>query len=452
MNIRAIRFALLGVVLVLLLGVVPAASQTARIHQPDVSPDVISRLFGSHRFGTTAAVTNSFELVGHNDLGGGIDYGDIFGHGDFAYVGTRCGVAPPYRGGRGVQVVDISDPTAPTVVATLGNPKWTRAEDVVVRDVHTPWFSGALAAVGIQGCFGSGQRNQVFTGLEFFDVTYPRHPAQLGSWRLPLHRMGCHEIDLVQRADGMVLAGCAHNLYDQALTSSPAVEFVDVSDPSRPRTVSQFRDPVNVFSGVGCDPLSFDHSVRFEDHGQVAYLSYWDAGTKRLDISDPTHPKEVETVKISPPDEDGSQHSMTLARDGRWLLINPEDFSSQDCPDDPRWVGGGEVWVYANTSIPHYVGQFFTPNTHSKRKDGIFTAHNTEVVGGDQFFSSWYSDGLVWWTMDQNGIAHMKGQFVPPAGPEGPPLMWGVYPEPQKGLVLGSDILTGLWIVRPVGS
>lgn len=44
-----------------------------------------------------------FHLVGHNGLGTLHDYGDVWGHGNYAYVGTRCGDTG--RGGAGVKVV-----------------------------------------------------------------------------------------------------------------------------------------------------------------------------------------------------------------------------------------------------------------------------------------------------------------------------------------------------------
>jgi hypothetical protein len=70
-------------------------------------------------------------------------------------------------------------------VSKLANPAFTRAEDVTVRAVRTPSFSGVLAVVGIQACFGSGHEAEVVPGLRCFDVTHPRHPVLLSHWDLP---------------------------------------------------------------------------------------------------------------------------------------------------------------------------------------------------------------------------------------------------------------------------
>lgn len=398
---------------------------------------------------TPSGVTlQHFKLLGHHDLGADVDFGDVWGFGNFAYIGTRCG--PDIQGGAGVRVVDISDPTNPVLVSTLGTPEFTRAEDVVVRHVSTPSFTGDLAAVGIQLCFGSGHASAI-TGLRFYNVTDAAHPTEVGEW--DLHRaVGCHEIDLVQRADETVLAGCARNLVDQE-NGSVGVHVVDATNPADPQEISTFSLDVNPVSGVGCFPVQFAHSVRFTEDGQTMYVSYWDAGTVNVDLSDPTSPTEVATTQIVPPDSDGDNHSMTLANGGTWMVINQEDDSPVSCPGHPEFDGFGKAWVFDNSdpANPTLLGTFATDDAASHRMDGIFTIHNTEAVLGTQFFSSWYTDGIVWWTMDDTGRSRQVGQFVPPATVNGPAFVWGVFPDSEHDLILGSDFITGLWIVKPVG-
>ncbi len=186
------------------------------------------------------AEAENFKLVGHSNLDGFADYGDVFAHGHFAYVGSRCGAAN--RGGDGVQVVDISKPRHPQVVSKLSNPTFTRAEDVTVLEVHTATFRGALAVVGIQACFGTGHEAEVVPGIRFFDVTHPSRPRLLSHWDLPEGTIGCHEVDAAQRPDGTVLAGCARNLvdhinsFDSGNTEGLGIYLVNATKPSVPRT------------------------------------------------------------------------------------------------------------------------------------------------------------------------------------------------------------------------
>jgi hypothetical protein len=402
----------------------------------------------------SSIVLDNFRFVGHTDLGGGIDFADVWAHGDFAYVGTSCG--GDRVGAGGVRVADISKPTHPRQVSRLQNAQFTRAQDVVVRHVRTPFFVGDLAVVGIQACLGSGHEGEVPTGLMFFDVTHPAQPRLLSEWFLPPGAIGCHEIDLVQRADGVVLAGCARQVFDQfdpetGAQVPGAVKLVNATDPSHPTTLTSWEMPVDPFAGIGCLNINFAHSIRFEHSGQDAYVSYWDAGTVHLDLTSPASPVIVSDTVIAPPDEDGDNHSMTLANGNRWLVINPEDFSPQDC--GPDFGGWGEAYVYANAETsPTFLGTFSTPNSRSDRADGMYTVHNTEVALERQFFSSWYSDGIVWWTMDDNGTSRQLGQFVPPASESfGIPLVWGVYVDSVHDLILASDFGSGLWLIRPKG-
>jgi hypothetical protein len=55
-----------------------------------------------------APVADGFNVIGHNSLGGRDANGDVWVHGDFAYVGTWSSPCT----GRGVKIIDVSDPTA----------------------------------------------------------------------------------------------------------------------------------------------------------------------------------------------------------------------------------------------------------------------------------------------------------------------------------------------------
>jgi len=398
-------------------------------------------------------VLDNFKFVGHSPLDGFGDYGDVYAHGDFAYIGSRCSTTR--QGGDGVQVVDISHPKNPKLVSTLPNPPFTRAEDVTVLDVHTTTFTGALAVVGIQVCFGSGHEAEVIPGLRLFDVTHPNHPVLLSHWDLPQGTAGCHEIDAVQRADGKLLLSCARNLIDhRSSNGANALHLIDATNPASPQKITDWTLNLNPDAGVGCSPNQFSHSARFEDAGNSIYVSYWDAGTVHLDITTPTAPKVVSTTKIAPPDEDADNHSMTLANDGKILIINTEDFSPDECQGDAAFGGWGEVYIYDNTNptAPAFLGTFSTPNSRSTKTPGAFTDHNTEVTAHGQYFSSWYSDGIVWWTLADHGVAQQRGQFVPPPRSDGSPAsVWGVFIDTTHNVILASDTRTGLWIAKPKG-
>jgi hypothetical protein len=394
---------------------------------------------------------SNLKVLAHHDLGGGGFNADVWVHGTTAYVGVwgrdpAQDIACPASG---VKVIDIGDPTAPTLLGVLQNPELTTGEDVVVRSVSTLSFTGDLAVVGIQAC---GGYRDVLRGLQFFDVTDPASPVELGTWDAVHPTIGCHEVDLSVTAAGRVLAGCSIPFAEQYDAGVPVV-IVDATDPTTPVKVGTYTNPVE--AGVGCVSATLAHSVRFAGGGRRMYVSYWDAGTIELDVTDPSHPVEVARTEIAPPDEDANNHSLTEVS-GRWLIINPEDFSPDDCGEE--YGGWGEAWLYERRNGPTRLrGTFATQNSQSTRTDGVYTVHNTEVWGGTQAFSSWYSDGIRWWEFESTGRTRARGWFVPPATPDpngywpAVPLVWGVALQPQHDLVLASDINSGLWILRPIG-
>ncbi len=404
--------------------------------------------------------TRNFTVVGHSDLGGGGLNADVWEHRGYAYVGVWSGPCPA----TGVKVADVRAPHHPKLVSRLHNPRRTSAEDVVVRHVETPRFTGDLAVVGIQTC-GDPANRRVFRGLQFFDVTDPTSPSRVSRFRVASGTIGCHEVDLVVRSDGRVLAACA-NPFAEQITGSDEVDLVDVTNPYRPRKVGGFAlgrdlgvDPGNNPDNVGCFSATFAHSVRFTRGGHQLFVSYWDYGTLRFRVPfDGRLRRPNARTDISPPDEDADNHSMTLARGGDTMVVNSEDFSPIECGQP--FQGWGDAYVYTNrTGDNRLLSIFSTPDSRSSRSDGFYSVHNTERAGRQrtQMISSWYSDGVVWWSLRHRRHPKMMGQFVPPPteDPTGffppVPIVWGVYPDRSSNLIFASDINSGLWILRPTG-
>jgi hypothetical protein len=253
----------------------PAAGQPRPT--PDRHPVGVAGAPGhATRASGPAARPQRLEVVGHSTAGGGGFNAGVFAHRHFAYLGVFGG--DPAAGtpcpASGVKVVDYRDPGSPRLVAVLRHPRLTSAEDVVVRPVRTRAFTGDLAAVGVQAC---GDRRRVFRGLLLFDVTRPWRPRLLGRWAAPFPARGCGAVDLVQRQDGRVLAGCALPFAEQ-VRAGDEVSLVDATDPRSPGKVGGWslgRDlGADPRRGVGCFAASLADGVRFANRGQRVYVSY----------------------------------------------------------------------------------------------------------------------------------------------------------------------------------
>ena len=284
----------------------------------------------------SGAFTDEFEVIGHNALGARDSNGDVWVHGDFAYVGTWGGPCT----GRGVKIIDVSDPSAPRVIGAAAARRGTSAEDMVVRSVSTSSFEGDLMIVGIQRCGRQGGPSAMY-GAELWDVTDPHHPSQLGVIDITHGGGGAHELDLIQRGDNVyaALALPFSEWFDPVPVGDVAI--FDVTDPSSPVMTAEWgvvddsQPQPGPFYGMGSFGAAFAHSVRFSVDGMQLYVSYWDRGVITLDVADVEAPVETGATQY-PPGQDGDLHSVTPY--GQYLLTNDEDFDPRS-PAEVRFDG-----------------------------------------------------------------------------------------------------------------
>jgi hypothetical protein len=322
----------------------PAAAKLAAAHARAAGAQTVA----------SEGVARNFEVVGHNDLGLSETNGDVWVHGNFAYVGTW---SDPCNG-RGVKIVDVSDPTSPQLVGTLAAREGTSAEDMKVISVSTPFFTGDLMGVGIQRCGDDPALDDQEFGLQLWDVTNPHAPVMLGEEFGVGHGAGgVHELDLFQRGE---------NVY--ALLAHPFSEWfdpvghgdfiiVDVTNPSLPVMTADWGAGANSFSpgpfwGQGSFGAMFGHSARASADGTKAYVSYWDLGVLTFDITDVTNPVLLTRTRYKPW-EDGDAHSMTPLVTGRRTFIfqNDEDFDPTT-PAQIRFRGGRRIGPESAGSAP----------------------------------------------------------------------------------------------------
>jgi len=285
-------------------------------------------------------VADSFDVLGHVNLGGGSPNGDVFffDHGGdigkYAYVGSWSSPCS----GAGAKIIDVNDPSRPKVVARAGARTGISNEDVVVAEIG----SMDVLGMGVQVCKAQGAPG----GLQLFDVTDPANPQPLSF--LPVPAGGVHELDIVTREDGITLALLAVPFveFDNTYFGADAggeFRIVDISDPANPAELADWGviedsslinfagdDEVSSsFQGLGYFAAHYAHSARAADGGMTAYVSYWDSGVLKFDISDPSNPVLLARTQYGVED-DGDAHSMTPYDAGgtRYILQNDEDLDS----------------------------------------------------------------------------------------------------------------------------
>jgi hypothetical protein len=403
------------------------------------------------------------KLVGHLQTPRGFN-GDVWVHNRTAYVGSwgTDGSCPVL----GVRAVGVANPRRPRIVSRFARFRGATSEDVWVGRIETPSFTGAIAAVGIQRCRDGYERG--FRGVAFYDVRRPGRPRLLSRLSTGYPTRGVHELSMVQRPDGRVLALLAvPHAWETTLGRKGDVQIVEVTDPRRPRRLATWdfrRDgpqPARTrLRNQRGDGELLAHSVFPFDGGMKAFVSHWDAGEVFLDLTSPARPRYLGRTPY-PAGASGNAHSGWFMPGERILIQNDEVGDFYHAGGIRRW-GFQRIFDVSDLANPVQIGTVRT--RHSRpgprgriRRDGIYSVHNNVVVG-DVEVVSWYSDGIRLVSLADPRRPREVGYFVPPPrrdpqrfwlAPNGNRRfthVWGV--AVSNGLIFATDITSGLWIVR----
>jgi hypothetical protein len=266
-------------------------------------------------------------------------HGDVAGYKNLAFVGKWREACP----GTGVDIIDISRPSAPVKIADTRDHPDTSMEDMQVLEVG----GRPVLGVGLQDCNNDPTPGVGRSGLELYDISNPRSPQLLSFFdvdQFGADVTGVHELDLTTTPSGRALALLAVPNLEALTFPSPSTGdllIVDITNPASPVLVGEWGpldEPslgVAFYNGVqqGGDARTLGHSARANADGTRVYVSYWDAGFITLDISDPASPVfRGFAPRTAPNDsyaagEEGNAHSVAEARDGQLLVGADEDFT-----------------------------------------------------------------------------------------------------------------------------
>ena len=207
---------------------------------------------------------HGLELVGHSDLGGRGDGMQIMRNGDVLYVGHMGDF------GVGTSVLDIADPTRPTLLRQIPVPRGTHSHKVQLAE-------GLLLANHEQYPYRVGVPES--TGLLVYDVAAnPRDPRRIGF--LPIDGLGVHRIWF---AGGRYAYASAR----ETAYRGRILIVVDLADPTRPRLASRWWWPGQREGDA--ERLAEDGDVGAHHvivQGDRAYGGYFDAGVVVYSVGD----------------------------------------------------------------------------------------------------------------------------------------------------------------------
>ena len=158
--------------------------------------------------------------------------------GNYAYVAA---------GGAGLQIVNVTNRTAPVIVGSMAVPG--NANDVEIL--------GNLAFIA------AGP-----SGLQIVDVSNPASPVIIGAYD----------------THGYAWAVVVRDNKAYVANGDPGVQIIDVSRPTAPRTLGSI-DPPGTQKGIDVDPVR-----------QIAVLASGASGIQVIDVSNPSSPAQIGAV------------------------------------------------------------------------------------------------------------------------------------------------------------
>jgi len=412
-------------------------------------------------------------FAGHLDPGGGFA-ADVTAHGGVAYLSTWG--RPQACPASGVRMIDVSDPYSPVQMGSIASgadfPN-TSTDSVWVGAIDNEFFTGDLAVVAIRLCDTTegGRREALIRGVALYEVTDPATPTLVGFFDTGEMTQGVHELDVVTRPDGSVLAAITV-LQSWRHTAGAAgdLRIVDITDPAHSDEIADWdlrRDAPSemveeLLPQVFDDLELHTHSATWAEDGTQLWLAVWDAGVTLLDTTDPGAPAHVTTFGFDPESE-GNAHSVAVDVDAGLLIRNDQDLINADSERYSLGWGGQHLYDISDLESVVEVGTFRTERGVSNADggalhvDGRYSAHNAQIVDGVEYVA-WYSDGVRIIDVSDPSAPTEVASFIPPLSndpqgywdaPDGSPLfamVWGVHVSGDYVYI--SDMNTGLWIVR----
>jgi hypothetical protein len=463
--------------------------------------------------GGTPGTSSNFTLVGANPLSARGMNAALATFDHYVYVGnrtdgsSRCGSGDPRASTSGVDscphpdpgvlVVDVADPTAPTVVGRFGEEFVTGANQGQTSRELRVWPEQKLLMVmyfrcssAIHACPPSADTFQI----RFFDLSDPVHPALISSY-VPSRKP--HEMYLwidPRDPDRALLW-----LSTPTTSVNPDVANLVITDISRAREgvfTEIAKGNFNQFFPGAENPANYDsdlslHSMTPSFDGTRTYLAHLRGGFGVLDTTkvarDEIPAGAVESLNddlITPPPFPtwgtgphceghtaagcAESHSAVPLPGRPFAITIDEVYGTFTVPSFGWPWGWMRTWNVAQPRRPHQIGEYkilqnteaYTP-APGENEFNSYSSHNPTPTR-NLVFDSWHSGGEQ--AIDLSDPEHpvQAGWFAPtplaavanedPALSAGPNknVVWS-FPIIRKGLIYVVDVRNGLFVLRYTG-
>ncbi len=359
-------------------------------------------------------IAEGLDVVAHCDMDGRADGLQM----QYVASGDRSYLYVGHFWSGGVSIIDVTDPAAPQTagfIPTPNNDTW---------HIKVQAADGLLLVPSELNFFGVGVTgDDLRPGARIFDIENPTEPREIGfaeAGGIGVHRSWWHGGQYAYLAAGIEAPGVwMHGQPDM----TRVLRTVDMSDPTNPRTVSDFwldeqRGPGNP-TPEGATTYVHQPTIA----GDRAYVAYWDGGFAIVDISDRAKPSLISHVRTFPALSDGNTHTCLPLLDRNLMIVVEENTANF----------GGEglknIWVYdiSDEERPEAVSVFPRPKPSARepwesyfQRGDRFGPHciheNREGTfqSSQKVYTTYCNAGLRVWDISDAAKPRESAFFVPP--------------------------------------
>jgi hypothetical protein len=302
----------------------------------------------------------------------------------------------------GLQIVDISHPPTPSIVAAYDCAVSQGDVQAFKRGSHTLVtytndYEDTKAAAASQcyrealdrGFDAVDDDGNARLGTLIVDVTHPRKPHTISFVSLPngSHNMTVHP-------SGRYLYNSNSDLINSVAARPPAIEVVDITDLAAPKQVAALE--LSALPGLGTE----SHDITFNESGTRAYSAALSHGVI-IDTTNPADPKIVSEYDDEMINVWHQSDPVTI--DGRDFLIVEDEVAGAAAPGVCP-TGGVHVFDISDETMPIKVGYFNIDDPALRNPDDTCTAHVFDIHEDEKIMTIAYYMGGVR-VLDLSGLS-----------------------------------------------
>ena len=358
--------------------------------------------------------------------------GQITIQGHFAFVGHQ-------NGPEGTTILDISDPRKPKIVSRLMTPNF-------VTHTHKVRVVDDLMFTNSEYQPGTARAKFDDPGFCIYDVKDKTKPKLVKFMRT--HGKGVHRFDLDDRYAyiSTEVEGFVGNI----------LVIYDIRDPANPAEVGRWwLKGQNVAAGETPHPKGTDHKLHHAMRaGNEMYAGCWMSGVAIVDISDISKPRTLSHYEYDPPHPEPTHTFLKVPFEigGRKIAVSTEEERGHRGADAGKPHAPFRTWDVTDPTKPKILCTYEVPHSASPY-DG-----NTVRFGAHQLREQVDKDGLVYVTwfgaglriIDINDPVHPteRGHIIPkPGNGQTSPLTNDVAMD-ERGLIYFTDKACGLDVIE----